>query len=205
MLFPTGMPRIKRIFDLVATTAMLIVLIPLLLMIALLVRIFLGSPILFYQPRTGYKGRVFHIYKFRTMSGARGQDGKLLPDEQRLRPFGVFLRAASLDELPELFNVLRGEMSLVGPRPLLEEYLAYYSPQQTQRHDAYPGITGWAQVNGRNALGWEEKFILDVWYVKNWSFWLDIRILLLTPAVVFRRRGVNQTGRATVDRFTGNQ
>ncbi len=204
MLFPPGMPRIKRFFDMLASILGLVILAPFLLMIALLVRIFLGTPVLFRQPRTGYKGRVFQIFKFRTMTGARGPDGNLLPDEKRLGPFGVFLRTASLDELPELFNVLRGEMSLVGPRPLLKEYLALYSPEQMQRHDAYPGITGWAQVNGRNALTWEAKFKLDVWYVKNWSFWQDLKILLLTPAIVFRRKNVNQPGRATVDRFKGN-
>ena len=204
MLFPPGMPRIKRMLDLLGSMLGLIILSPFLLMLALLVRVNLGTPVLFRQPRTGYKGRVFHIYKFRTMSDAQSPDGKPLPDVQRLKGPGVFMRAASLDELPELINILQGEMSLVGPRPLLEEYLALYSPDQMRRHDVYPGLTGWAQVNGRNALNWEEKFKLDLWYVKNWSFWLDIRILLLTPSIVFRRRNVNQPGRATVDRFTGN-
>jgi lipopolysaccharide/colanic/teichoic acid biosynthesis glycosyltransferase len=205
MLFPPGMPRIKRMLDLSGSLLGLIILSPFLLVLALLIRVNLGTPVLFRQPRAGYKGRIFHIYKFRTMTDARGLDGNLPPDIERLKPLGVFLRAASLDELPELINILRGEMSLVGPRPLLEEYLALYSPDQMRRHEVYPGLSGWAQVNGRNALTWEEKFKLDLWYVKNWSFWLDIRILLLTPSIVFRHRNVNQPGRATADRFTGNE
>jgi sugar transferase EpsL len=204
MLFPPGMPRSKRIFDLIAATIALVVLSPFLVIIALLVRLVLGTPILFHQPRTGYKLRIFDIFKFRTMTEGRASDGSLLPDTSRLSGFGMFLRATSMDELPELINILRGEMSLVGPRPLLEEYAPLYSPEQAHRHEAYPGLTGWAQVNGRNALTWEDKFKLDVWYVRNWNFWLDIKIIWLTPWVVLRRRGVNQPGRATVDKFTGN-
>jgi sugar transferase EpsL len=204
MLLPSGLPHSKRIFDLFAAALALLMLAPCLAIIALLVRVFLGTPVLFRQPRAGYKQRIFHIYKFRSMTGERGPDGSLLPDTQRLTRLGNFMRASSLDELPELINILRGEMSLIGPRPLLVEYSSLYSPEQALRHDAYPGLTGWAQVNGRNALTWEDKFKLDVWYVRHWSFWLDIKILWLTPWVVLNRRGINQPGRATVDRFTGD-
>jgi sugar transferase EpsL len=196
-------PVLKRIFDIVAALFAIIFFSPVLLVVALLVRIYHGAPILFGQTRAGFKGMPFRIYKFRSMTDARAADGDLLPDAQRLTPLGLFLRATSLDELPELFNVLRGEMSLVGPRPLLMEYLERYSPEQIRRHDVLPGITGWAQVNGRNALTWEEKFALDVWYVDNWSFWLDIKILFTTVWIVLKRDGISQPGHATMEKFTG--
>jgi lipopolysaccharide/colanic/teichoic acid biosynthesis glycosyltransferase len=204
MLFPPGMPRSKRVLDLFASVVGLIVIAPLLALLALLVRLYLGTPILFRQPRAGYRRQIFHIYKFRTMTDARTVEGELLPDTQRVTRLGNFLRASSLDELPELINILRGEMSLVGPRPLLEEYTRLYSSEQAARHEVYPGLTGWAQVNGRNALTWEDKFKLDVWYVRHWSFWLDLKVIWLTPWVVLRRQGVNQPGRTTVDKFTGS-
>ena len=163
-----------------------------------------GSPVIFRQLRPGYKGRPFYLYKFRSMRERFGPDGGLLPDPMRLTAFGRFLRSTSLDELPELFNILRGQMSMVGPRPLLMEYLPLYSPEQMRRHDVLPGLTGWAQVNGRNAISWQEKFALDVWYVDHWSFWLDIWIIFLTVWKAFARQGINQPGRATVEYFTGN-
>jgi sugar transferase EpsL len=204
MLFPSGLPASKRIFDLILTSLGLILLSPFALLTALSVRIFLGRPIFFRQQRPGYKGRPFFIYKFRTMTAASDSAGNLLPDSQRLTRLGRFLRALSLDELPELFNILRGEMSLVGPRPLLMEYLERYSPEQMRRHDAYPGLTGWAQVNGRNAITWQGKFALDVWYVDHWSFWLDIKIILLTLWKVIKREGISQPGQATTEYFMGN-
>jgi lipopolysaccharide/colanic/teichoic acid biosynthesis glycosyltransferase len=194
----------KRIFDILAALFGLVLLSPLLLMIALLVRIFHGAPVLFGQTRPGYRGTLFRIYKFRTMTDARAADGSLLPDAERLTPLGRFLRASSLDELPELLNILRGEMSLVGPRPLLVQYLERYSPEQMRRHDVLPGITGWAQVNGRNALTWDEKFALDVWYVDNRSFWLDIKIIFMTVWKVFKREGISQPGHATAEEFMGS-
>lgn len=199
------MPLSKRLLDLTVATLMLLLLSPLMLAVALLVRLFLGTPVLFRQQRPGYKGRPFFLYKFRTMTEARGRDGNLLPDAERLTRLGRFLRLTSLDELPELFNVLRGEMSLVGPRPLLMEYLPRYSREQMRRHDVLPGITGWAQVNGRNALDWPTRFRLDVWYVDHWSFWLDIKILLLTLWKVFKREGISQPGQATTEYFMGNE
>lgn len=177
---------------------------PILLVLAVCVRVFHGSPVLFRQKRPGYQGIPFINYKFRTMTEARDPTGNLLPDSDRLTPIGRFLRTTSLDELPELFNVLRGEMSLVGPRPLLSQYLARYSPEQMRRHDVYPGITGWAQVNGRNTLDWPSRLNLDVWYVDHWSFWLDIKILLITLWKVLKREGINQPGQATVEEFMGN-
>jgi sugar transferase EpsL len=198
-----GVPFPKRFFDMLITTLGLIIILPLMAVISLLVWIFLGTPILFRQPRPGYKGRPFITYKFRTMTNRCGPDGKLLPDSERLTPFGRFLRSTSLDDLPQLFNVLRGEMSLVGPRPLLMQYLERYTPQQMRRHDLLPGITGWAQINGRNILDWEEKFRLDVWYVEHWSFWLDIKILFLTPWKVFKREGISQPGHVTAEEFKG--
>lgn len=194
----------KRIFDLLSTLLGLVVVWPLLLVLGLLVRVNLGSPVLFRQIRPGMGGQLFNLYKFRTMTSQRGADGSILPDEQRLTRFGRFLRATSLDELPEVINVLRGEMSLVGPRPLLVEYLPLYSREQARRHEVRPGITGWAQVNGRNAISWEEKFKLDVWYVDNQSFWLDLKILFMTIAKVFLREGISQEGQATMERFTGS-
>jgi sugar transferase EpsL len=194
----------KRLFDLILTSLSLIVTLPLMLIIALLVWIFLGSPVLFRQQRPGYKGKPFLTYKFRTMTNRTGPDGKLLPDAERLTSFGSFLRSTSLDDIPQVFNVLRGEMSLVGPRPLLMQYLKRYTPEQMRRHDVLPGITGWAQINGRNALDWEDKFRLDVWYVDHWSFWLDLKILFMTPWKVFKREGINQPGHATVEEFKGS-
>jgi lipopolysaccharide/colanic/teichoic acid biosynthesis glycosyltransferase len=176
-----------------------------LLVISLLVRIFLGIPILFRQQRPGYKGRPFTTYKFRTMTNRCGPDGRLLPDAERLTPFGRFLRSTSLDDLPQLLNVLRGEMSLVGPRPLLMQYLNRYTPEQMRRHDVLPGITGWAQIHGRNVLDWDEKFRLDLWYVDHRTFWLDIKILFLTPWKVLKREGISQPGQATAEEFKGKQ
>jgi sugar transferase EpsL len=198
------MPLIKRIFDIVAALIGLIIISPVILLLAILVRIFLGTPILFRQQRPGYKGHPFFIYKFRTMTDRLSPDGNLPPDSERLTPFGRFLRSSSLDELPELFNILRGEMSWVGPRPLLMQYLPLYSPEQARRHDAVPGLTGWAQVNGRNAIDWPTRFKLDVWYVDHWSFWLDIKIILMTIGKAFKPTGINQDGQATVEYFTGN-
>ncbi len=198
-------PLNKRLFDLIVTSLGLLVISPIMLIIALLVRVFHGAPVLFRQQRPGYKGHPFYIHKFRTMTDARDREGNSLPDSARLTPLGRFLRSSSLDELPELFNILRGEMSLVGPRPLLMQYLERYSPEQARRHDVLPGITGWAQINGRNTLTWEDKFALDVWYVDNHSFWLDIRILLLTLWKVFKREGISQPGHATAEEFMGNK
>ena len=198
------MPFSKRLFDIIAALIGLGILSPFILLTAILVCIFLGTPILFSQQRPGYKGRPFFIYKFRTMTDRLGADGNLLPDSERLTPFGRFLRSLSLDELPELFNILRGEMSFVGPRPLLIQYLPLYSPEQARRHDVVPGLTGWAQVNGRNAIDWPTRFKLDVWYVDHWSFWLDIQIILMTVRKVFKPTDVNQEGQATVEYFTGN-
>jgi lipopolysaccharide/colanic/teichoic acid biosynthesis glycosyltransferase len=193
----------KRLFDLLMTAIGLIIILPLMLVVSILVWIFLGTPILFRQPRPGYKGRPFITYKFRTMTNRTGPDGNLLPDADRLTLFGRFLRSTSLDDLPQLFNVLRGEMSLVGPRPLLMQYLKRYTPEQMRRHDVLPGITGWAQIHGRNALDWENKFRLDVWYVDHWSFWLDLKILFLTPWKVFRREGISQPGHVTAEEYKG--
>ena len=198
-------PVAKRIMDILVASAALMLLAPPLPLLSVLVRISFGSPALFRQVRPGLHGRPFMMVKFRTMKDERGTAGELLPDAQRLTAFGRFLRATSLDELPELWNVLRGEMSLVGPRPLLMEYLPLYSPEQARRHEVRPGITGWAQVNGRNALSWEEKFRLDVWYVDHQSFWLDLKILFLTVRQVLARDGISATGEATMPRFTGSQ
>jgi sugar transferase EpsL len=196
---------IKRGFDILATLLGLIPLAPFLLLIALAVRIKHGSPLLFEQERPGKGGETFLIYKFRTMNNERDASGQLLPDAKRLTALGKFLRATSLDEFPELINVLKGEMSLVGPRPLLMEYLPLYTPEQARRHEVRPGITGWAQVNGRNAISWEEKFKLDVWYVDNRSFWLDLKILWMTLVKVSRREGISQDGQATMSKFTGSK
>lgn len=195
----------KRLFDLLlASLALLLLGIPLLFLIWQ-VRRKLGSPVFFCQTRPGLHGKPFKMVKFRTMTDARGSDGQLLPDADRLTPFGRFLRASSLDELPELWNVLKGDMSLVGPRPLLVEYLPLYSPEQARRHAVRPGITGWAQVNGRNALSWGDKFKLDVWYVDHGSIWLDIRILWLTVRKVLVREGISAAGEATMTKFTGSE
>ncbi|PWH12191.1 MAG: sugar transferase [Anaerolineae bacterium] len=203
-MFPAEIPLCKRLFDLFLATLGLVLLSPVLLLIALLVRLYHGSPVLFRQRRPGLKGKPFYIYKFRTMTDARDENGNLLPDSQRLTRLGRFLRASSLDELPELLNVLRGEMSIVGPRPLLMQYLDRYTPEQARRHDVLPGITGWAQVNGRNAISWEEKFRLDVWYVDHWSLWLDLKIILLTLWKVLKREGISQPGHATAEEFLGS-
>ena len=194
----------QRLTDLGVALTALVLLWPVLLCLTVLVRVKLGAPVLFRQIRPGRHGRPFTLYKFRTMTDARNAAGNLLPDARRLTGFGRFLRSTSLDELPELINVLRGEMSLVGPRPLLMEYLPLYSPEQERRHEVRPGITGWAQINGRNALSWEEKFKLDVWYVDNQSLWLDMKIIFLTVWKVFRRDGISAEGEATMPRFTGS-
>ncbi|OAK61534.1 sugar transferase [Variovorax paradoxus] len=194
----------KRLVDTVAAALALLVLALPLMLIAWQVRRKLGKPALFRQARPGLNGRPFLMIKFRTMTNMRGADGELLPDAQRLTPFGRFLRASSLDELPELWNVLRGDMSLVGPRPLLMEYLPLYTAEQARRHEVRPGITGWAQVNGRNALSWEQKFALDVWYVDRRSLLLDLRILWLTVRKVLLRDGISAAGDATMPRFTGS-
>jgi sugar transferase EpsL len=194
---------LKRAFDFVVALVGLAVLAPALVVIAALVRLLVGEPVIFAQVRPGLGGRPFKLFKFRTMTARRDGRGELLPDERRLTAFGRFLRSSSLDELPELLNVLKGEMSLVGPRPLLVEYLTRYTPEQARRHEVRPGLTGWAQVNGRNAIAWEEKFRLDVWYVDHRSFRLDLRILLLTIARVFGREGISQRGQATMEKFKG--
>lgn len=195
----------KRVADLLVSVAALLLIAPALLVIAVAIRLTLGGPVLFRQRRPGLGGRPFTIFKFRTMTDACDAQGQLLPDSQRLTALGRWLRATSLDELPELINVLRGEMSLVGPRPLLIEYLDRYSPGQSRRHEAKPGITGWAQINGRNALSWEEKFELDVWYVDHRSMWLDTKILWLTLIKVFKREGVSAEGHSTMPVFMGRR
>lgn len=195
----------KRLIDLLLPAIGLLLLLPVIAVLTLLVRTFLGGPVLFRQTRPGLHAKTFQMMKFRTMTDERGTDGALLPDEQRLTPFGQFLRSTSLDELPGLINVLKGDMSLVGPRPLLVEYLPLYSAEQARRHEVRPGITGWAQVNGRNALSWDEKFELDIWYVDNQSLWLDIKILFLTVKKVINRDGINADGEATMTRFTGSK
>ncbi len=194
----------KRFTDILAGAVALVVLCPLMIFLAVAIRWKLGSPVLFRQQRPGLGGRPFWLLKFRTMTDARDADGNVLPDDQRLTAFGRFLRAASLDELPELFNVLKGDMSLVGPRPLLMQYLDRYTPEQARRHEVRPGITGWAQVNGRNAITWEEKFRLDVWYVDNWSMWLDIKIIAMTIWKILKREGISHPGQATMEEFMGN-
>lgn len=182
-----------------------ILLLPVMVIVFVLVWIFIGWPVIFTQPRPGYKGKVFKLYKFRSMKVIHDAQGNLLPDEKRLTRFGKILRASSLDELPELFNILKGEMRLVGPRPLLVAYLERYTPEQARRHDVLPGITGWAQVNGRNALSWEEKFKLDVWYVDHQSFWLDVKILVMTLVKVFKREAISAPGSVTAPEFMGSQ
>ncbi len=194
---------LKRAFDIVFSACWLVGFAPLLLVVAILVRLKLGSPVLFIQERPGLRARPFRMVKFRTMTDERGPDGELLPDEQRLTPFGSFLRASSLDEFPEMWNVLLGDMSVVGPRPLLLRYVPRYSPFQARRMEVKPGVTGWAQVNGRNSLSWEEKFALDVWYVDHRSFWLDMKIVVMTFFRVFARSGINATNTATMEEFRG--
>ncbi|MBE9525246.1 MAG: sugar transferase [Chloroflexi bacterium] len=204
MKIPADIPRSKRIFDIAITIPILILFSPILLLVALIVGIVHGRPLLFSQVRPGYRGELFTMYKFRTMRDLYDENGNLLPDEERLTRVGKYLRASSLDELPEFFTVLRGKMSLVGPRPLLAEYLGRYSTEQARRHDVLPGITGWAQIHGRNVLTWEDKFLLDVWYVDHWSIGLDIKILFQTFWKVIKREGISQPGFATADFFMGN-
>ncbi len=194
----------KRFFDLILTIPGLLVISPILLVLALLARIINGSPIIFSQERPGWKGIPFRIYKFRTMTDERDEKGHLLPDKQRLTRFGKFLRSSSLDELPELLNVLKGDMSLVGPRPLLMEYLPLYSTEQSRRHEVMPGLTGWAQINGRNDVSWDEKFNMDIWYVDHQSLFLDIKILFMTFFLVLLRHGISKNGYSTTDNFKGN-
>lgn len=194
----------KRCIDIFGAGMGLLLLSPILLVLALFIALRLGRPVLFTQTRPGLHGKPFRMFKFRSMTSNCDANGNLLPDEQRLTPFGQRLRSTSLDELPGLWAVLKGDMSLVGPRPLLMEYLPLYTPEQARRHEVRPGITGWAQVNGRNAISWEEKFALDVWYVENQSLWLDIKILLLTVKKVLVRDGITAEGEATMSRFTGS-
>jgi lipopolysaccharide/colanic/teichoic acid biosynthesis glycosyltransferase len=197
-------PLLKRFFDLIAAFFLLLFFSLLLLSLAILIRLRLGSPLIFCQVRPGLNAKPFKIYKFRTMKESADKEGNLLPDAQRLTKFGRFLRSTSLDELPALWNVIKGEMSFVGPRPLLMEYLPLYNKKQSRRHDVKPGITGWAQVNGRNTISWQEKFDLDVWYVENQSFWLDLKILLMTVKKVIIRDGISGGGEVTMSKFTGN-
>jgi len=204
-LLPPGVPIAKRAFDLILTIPGLIVISPVLALVAGLVRLRLGAPVLFRQLRPGLRGEPFVLYKFRTMRDLRTADGRTLPDEVRLTGLGRFLRSFSLDELPELFNVVKGEMSLVGPRPLLMEYLDRYTPEQARRHEVLPGMTGWAQVNGRNALTWEQKFAHDVWYVDHASLWVDARILAQTLFKAVLREGISQPGHATAEEFLGQK
>ncbi|TLD82951.1 sugar transferase [Helicobacter sp. MIT 11-5569] len=196
---------IKPIFDFSFSALLILLFAPILIIVALLIHLKLGSPIFFTQERPGKNGKIFKIYKFRTMSNARDANGELLPDSERLKGFGKFVRKSSLDELPQLFNVLKGEMSFIGPRPLLVEYLPLYSKTQARRHEVKPGITGWAQVNGRNAISWEEKFKLDVWYVENLSFWLDCKIFLMTFYKVLKRKDISSQTNVTMEKFTGSK
>jgi lipopolysaccharide/colanic/teichoic acid biosynthesis glycosyltransferase len=200
----SAVPLRKRAIDLALTLPGLIIISPVLLIIAIGLLITQGPPIIFTQQRPGLKGKPFQNLKFRTMNSKRDDDGNLLPDGERLTPFGKFLRAFSLDELPEVINVIRGEMSLVGPRPLLMQYLERYTPEQARRHDVLPGMTGWTQINGRNTLTWEDKFLYDVWYVDHWSLTLDVKILLITFWKVIKREGISQPGHATAEEFMGN-
>jgi lipopolysaccharide/colanic/teichoic acid biosynthesis glycosyltransferase len=204
IILPKGTPLSKRLFDLLLSFLLLVLLSPILIILSILVAFFHGKPILFKQKRPGLGGNIFTILKFRTMRDRRDDHGNLLPDAERLTQFGRFLRSTSLDELPELINILKGEMSFVGPRPLLIEYLPLYSSEQSRRHAVLPGMTGWAQVHGRNILSWQEKFDHDIWYVDHWSFWLDIKILWLTLIKTLKREGISQPGQATAERFKGN-
>lgn len=195
----------KRIIDFMLSLCGLIVLIIPLLFVAYNIRKNLGSPVIFKQKRPGKNGKIFELYKFRSMSDAKDENGELLPDNVRLTPFGKKLRASSIDELPELINILKGDMSIVGPRPLLVDYLPLYNEEQAHRHDVRPGLTGWAQINGRNAISWEDKFKLDVWYVNNISFWLDVKIFILTIKKVFVKEGINASEEVTMEKFTGSK
>ena len=201
---PEGVPKRKRLFDLALTIPGLLIISPIVLLLAIYIRIRLGPPVLFRQLRPGLHGKPFVLYKFRTMTSEVDTQGDPMPDTQRLTSFGQFLRSFSLDELPELINVLKGEMSLVGPRPLLMQYLERYTQEQARRHEVLPGITGWAQINGRNALTWEDKFRFDTWYVEHWSLRLDIKILALTFWKIIKREGISQPGHATSEEFMGS-
>ena len=194
----------KRVFDFIVSFGLAICFLPITLIVAILIYIKIGSPVIFRQERPGLHGKPFYIYKFRTMTNAVDQTGKLLPDEKRITGFGKLLRKLSLDELPQLLNVIQGDLSLVGPRPLLMEYLPLYNSEQARRHDVKPGITGWAQINGRNAISWEEKFKLDIWYVDHYSFYLDMKILWMTVVKVVKREGVSQKGHVTMEKFRGS-
>lgn len=205
MSFTWRIALIKRLLDFIVALGALLVLFPVIIIVAVLIRFKLGAPILFTQNRPGLNGKVFEMMKFRTMLDGKDKQGNLLPDNERMTGFGSFLRSTSLDELPGLFNVLKGDMSLVGPRPLLVAYLPLYSDEQARRHNVRPGITGWAQVNGRNAISWEQKFKLDVWYVDNQSFLLDLKILLLTVKKVFVREGISADGHVTIEPFKGSK
>ena len=196
---------LKSLFDKLLALCLIILFFPLYVVVSLLIWLKMGRPILFRQKRPGYKEKIFGIYKFRTMTNDTDQDGNLLPDEQRLIGLGKFIRSTSLDELPQLFNVLKGEMSFVGPRPLLIEYLEFYNNEQKRRHDVKPGVTGWAQVNGRNAISWEQKFEYDVWYVEHQSFWLDMKILWMTFLKVIRRSDISSSSHATMEKFEGSK
>ena len=196
---------VKRLIDIVLSSLALVILSPLLIILAVLVRIKLGSPVIFRQQRPGYKGRIFGLMKFRTMTDERDDEGELLPDEVRLTEFGKKLRATSLDELPEFINILKGDMSFVGPRPLLVQYLPLYNEEQAHRHDVLPGLTGWAQVNGRNAISWEKKFEYDVWYTRHISFLLDLKIVMMTVGSVLKRTGISSETSATMEFFTGTR
>jgi sugar transferase EpsL len=205
ILFPSGMPISKRVFDLLISAAGLILASPFLLIISIAILAAYGLPVLFRQKRPGYLGKPFTIYKFRTMADKYDSKGNLLPDVERLTWFGKELRTLSIDELPELLNVIKGEMSIVGPRPLLMQYLQRYSPEQARRHNVLPGMTGWAQINGRNAITWEDKFRYDVWYVDHWTFWLDMKIIALTFWKVLIREGINQPGHISAGEFMGTE
>jgi sugar transferase EpsL len=204
-LIPQGVPLSKRIFDILSSLVVGIILLPIYLVLAFIVLLDLGTPVFFQQERPGYKGKPMRILKFRTMRDPKPGEEGTGSDKIRLTRFGAFLRSTSLDELPELFCVLKGEMSVVGPRPLLTQYLPLYSPEQMQRHNVLPGLTGWAQINGRNALSWEDKFKLDVWYVDHWSFWLDMKIIFLSIWKVLKREGISQVGEVTAREWTGNR
>ena len=197
--------KLKNLFDKSLALFLIILFSPIYIIVSLLIFFKMGSPILFRQKRPGYKEKIFGIYKFRTMTNEKDANGNLLPDDKRLVGIGKFIRSTSLDELPQLFNVLKGEMSFVGPRPLLEEYLPLYNEKQKRRHDVKPGITGWAQVNGRNAISWDQKFDYDVWYVDNQSFWLDIKILWLTFLKVVKRSDISSSTSSTMEKFTGSK
>lgn len=203
LITPRRTPAIKRLFDLLLVLPGLVLISPILALVAVAVWLGIGSPVIFRQIRAGQAGRPFVYYKFRTMTDAHDDDGNLLPDEQRLTPLGTFLRSFSLDELPSLVNVIRGEMSLIGPRPLYVRYVERYSAEQARRLEVLPGFTGLAQISGRNALAWEERFRLDVWYIDHWSFWLDLKILLITFWKVIRREAISQPGHATAEEFRG--